>query len=340
MSTQSSYSSSWKTWTEFCSLAEIAPVPVLEENLVDWASWAALTRKYDTVSNYVPGIRHHALLLGHIVPKLEDMPLLLLMLRGIKNKRAETDVKRQRWPINNVVLERLISCYTVTDTVTEEIELNNLLMIAVMCAAHWMLMRVSEYTVRSVKSTNFVRVDDLKWHTDANKNPYYTMTVATTKTSRAPVTFSAPSTGGATCPVTAMRNYMDRRYDLVESSLASPLFMLHNGTPMTSKMMCDAVNTVAGLCGMDPSKYKSHSFRLGGATTLATAGASAHVIQAIGRWTSYAYQLYISTSVGEMHEASFAAAAHVSASSGFDVDKATGMMLIPALARQRLGGGH
>jgi hypothetical protein len=43
------------------------------------------------------------------------------------------------------------------------------------------------------------------------------------------------------------------------------------------------------------SDYNGHSFRKGGAQSLAEANVPSDTIQAMGRWTSDCYKLYIST---------------------------------------------
>ena len=47
----------------------------------------------------------------------------------------------------------------------------------------------------------------------------------------------------------------------------------------------------AGIAG----NFSSHSFRIGAAIVAARNGIPDHLIQAMGRWTSNAYQLYIWT---------------------------------------------
>ena len=45
--------------------------------------------------------------------------------------------------------------------------------------------------------------------------------------------------------------------------------------------------------GLDPTKYKAHSFRIGAATTAADMGMSETHIQLMGRWKSTAFRRYI-----------------------------------------------
>ena len=46
-------------------------------------------------------------------------------------------------------------------------------------------------------------------------------------------------------------------------------------------------------CGLDPSRYKGHSFRIGAASLAADAGMSDAQIRALGRWQSNAFHKYI-----------------------------------------------
>ncbi len=54
-----------------------------------------------------------------------------------------------------------------------------------------------------------------------------------------------------------------------------------------------AIKTVAISLGLDPSRYSSHSLRIGGASVMAAAGLPDYVIQLIGRWKSLAFLTYI-----------------------------------------------
>ena len=57
--------------------------------------------------------------------------------------------------------------------------------------------------------------------------------------------------------------------------------------------MNEIVKTVATEMGMDPVRYSSHSFRIGGATVLAAANFPDYVIQNMGRWKSLAFLHYL-----------------------------------------------
>ena len=61
--------------------------------------------------------------------------------------------------------------------------------------------------------------------------------------------------------------------------------------------MIQATRAVLKHCGYDEFQFSGHSYRKGGATSLAEAGVAEWIIQLLGRWTSGAYKLYIATPV-------------------------------------------
>ena len=100
-----------------------------------------------------------------------------------------------------------------------------------------------------------------------------------------------------------MSSRIKRRYSI---RLDSPLFAMEDGTPLTRKSLSNALrNALVAARVPNAELYKGHSFRRGGATSLARVGVADSVIKTIGRWRSHAYQLYVESnskpcSVGTM----------------------------------------
>ena len=83
------------------------------------------------------------------------------------------------------------------------------------------------------------------------------------------------------CAVHALLAYLS-----VQGNVPCPLFLLAKGQPLSRSIF-----STAGIEG----NFSSHSFRIGAATVAARNGIPDHLIMALGRWTSNAYQLYICT---------------------------------------------
>ena len=91
------------------------------------------------------------------------------------------------------------------------------------------------------------------------------------------------------CAVQALLAYLSLRGDV-----PGPLFLLANGQPLSRSILTDWLRQIFSTAGIE-GNFSSHSFRIGAATVAARNGIPDHLIQALGRWTSNAYQLYIRT---------------------------------------------
>ena len=92
------------------------------------------------------------------------------------------------------------------------------------------------------------------------------------------------------CPVAALLAYI-----AVRPSIAGPLFIYKDGTPLTREKLVVAVRHALEQLGHVASQYSGHSFRIGAATTAAWAGLEDSVVKMMGRWESSAYLRYIRT---------------------------------------------
>ena len=90
------------------------------------------------------------------------------------------------------------------------------------------------------------------------------------------------------CPVQSLLDYFS-----VRDSSNGPLFQLSSGNPVPRTLFTIFLASVFRACGLDSSKYKGHSFRIGAATFAAEWGFSDEKIRAMGRWRSDAFHKYI-----------------------------------------------
>ena len=90
------------------------------------------------------------------------------------------------------------------------------------------------------------------------------------------------------CPVVAMKQYL-----AVRPNFEGPLFCHFDGAPLSKYQFSAVLKKAIGVLGLNPHRYKSHSFRIGMATTLSMEGYSDDQIQIMGRWRSRAYLNYL-----------------------------------------------
>ena len=118
------------------------------------------------------------------------------------------------------------------------------------------------------------------------------------------ITLGATST--STCPVAALTKYMSTS----PTTPTSPLFHFNDNSYLTRDSLTTHLRTLLAAAGYDPDSYASHSFRIGAATTAASAGLPDWQIQAMGRWSSDCYTRYIRTPPTILAQASRRLAAH------------------------------
>ena len=79
-----------------------------------------------------------------------------------------------------------------------------------------------------------------------------------------------------------------------------PFFQQQDGKPLTKGSFVRQVKEVVTEAGLDAQLYSGHSFRIGAATSAARAGIQDSTIQALGRWSSAAFLVYVRTPRGQL----------------------------------------
>ena len=104
---------------------------------------------------------------------------------------------------------------------------------------------------------------------------------------------------GEICPVYLLSKMLSMRQTLAKTDpkfkvqYFRPLFMLRNGSILSKYDVSKVVKVVAEKLGIEQSKFKGYSFRIGGATSYARRGYPDYLIKILGRWRSDAYKSYI-----------------------------------------------
>ena len=91
-------------------------------------------------------------------------------------------------------------------------------------------------------------------------------------------------------PVDIMLDYLR-----VRPSVQGNLFCHFGGQALTRVQFAAVLGKALKAIGVDSTRYKSHSFRIGAATNAAMLGISDEDICKAGRWKSKCYKSYIRT---------------------------------------------
>ena len=94
------------------------------------------------------------------------------------------------------------------------------------------------------------------------------------------------------CPVTALLEYTRLR-----GNRPGPLFCHADFSPVSFHQFNTELQRCLTYCGLDISRYKSHSFRIVGACHAADKGFSDTQIRALGHWKSDAFKIYLRSEI-------------------------------------------
>ena len=108
------------------------------------------------------------------------------------------------------------------------------------------------------------------------------------------------STNTCTCPVVAYRKYISVRK---KGSNDAPVFVFQSGICLTRSNLTSTLRRLLTSAGHKAEVYSSHSFRIGAATTAASVGTPAWLIQTLGRWSSDCFKTYIQCPRDTIHDA-------------------------------------
>ena len=93
------------------------------------------------------------------------------------------------------------------------------------------------------------------------------------------------------CPAKILLQFLSARGDS-----QGALFIQDDGSPVSRSWFSAQLSSAIKLCGLNPSVYKGHSFRIGAASHAAERGMSDTQIRILGRWKSNAFLKYIRVS--------------------------------------------
>ena len=268
----------------------MAALPVTEPHLCSFVSLLAdQGLKYRTVKVYLSAIRHLQISAAQPDPfGGAPMARLEYVLRGIKKREAEQGAgPRERLPITPSLLLRMKEVWEPTGG-----EWDSKLLWAACCLCFFAFLRAGEMTVPSDRYFDpavHMCVGDVAID-DPTQPSMLRVTIKQSKTDpfRKGVNLFVGRTHSPLCPVAAVLDYL-----AVRGTEPGPLFRYEDGRMLTRQRFASAVRDSLSRAGVDQSRYCTHSFRIGAATTAAAKGIEDAVIKTLGRWESLAYRQYV-----------------------------------------------
>ena len=277
-STRSTYSSAQRIFINFALTYNLlhptgSPIPASEHTLMLYATFLAHTLTPQSIKVYLSAVRTLHLEHGLTDPTSEATNLQRL-LRGIKRVRGTAS--DSRLPITPSLLRAFVFHLNLAYP-------DHLVLWAALLLAFFSFLRSGE--LLSLHHSDLSRI--------ANG---YQVRIRQSKADpfRTGATVLVLATGDPTlCAVRVMDTYLASR-----GPAEGPLFCFQTG-PLTRQRLNSLIRNLASRCGVDHSRYSSHSFRIGAASAAAAVGVPDWRIQALGRWSSNCYRRYIRLPRGE-----------------------------------------
>ena len=227
-----------------------------------------------TITTKLSAINYYFKLRG--LPDPSNDFLISKALTGVRKLSPTCD---QRLPITIPILHRLMELCPVTC----KSDFHILLLQAMMSVSFYGFLRPGEIT----KSPHNLQVDQVSVSQSKISILFKSFKHHTGRS----VTVEIPKQQGFTCPVRALRAYLQSR-----GTSPGPLFCNPSHLPVSYAQYHDWFIDLMALSRI-PGKFNTHSFRIGAATWAASRGVSHTLIQQMGRWQSSAFLKYIRLSV-------------------------------------------
>lgn len=287
-STRSSYQSGQKKFLEFCTqLGKIhpsgSPCPADEWTLCLFATFLASSVQHSTIKVYLSAVRALHVEQGFSDP-LVDCLRLQRVLRGIK--RTQGDSSSLRLPITDDIMMVIFRALDLTQP-------DHCMFWAACNLAYFGFLRSAEFTVPNLASyVPAIHLGVADVAVDSHSSPScLRLRIKASKTDpfRKGCFLHIGKGEFPLCAISSLLAYLTLRGDA-----SGPLFLFRDGRPLSRALLTSWLRGILSAAGIQ-GNFSSHSFRIGAATVAARNGIPDHQIQALGRWTSSAYLLYIRT---------------------------------------------
>jgi hypothetical protein len=256
---------------------------------------SAKSLKFSTIRTYLHGVATNQVELGFATPLISES-VVWRMLKGIKRGQGAS-VSKVRLPITTTILCRIEQHHDRDTALGRCIR-----------AAMWLgttgLLRSGEFAWRNTSSVvlnrsalSFHSADERELYEPSLREAVY-MKVRLAQSKTDPFRVGVDVIVSNTLALAAMHEYLEGR----KGVNTDPLFICPSAenavAPLSvSELVTNTQRLLTLADVVNPQLYLGHSFRKGGATSLHEAGETDSLIKTMGRWRSFAFATYVSTSL-------------------------------------------
>ena len=288
------YTSALNSYLTFCNIHHL-PVEPTPDTLSFYVVFLSSHINPKSVNSYLSGVCRQ---LEPFYPDIRQNRKSLLVSRTMAGclRRFGTPTKRKS-PFSHADLQHVLDSLPPTPSHDDR------LFCALLFTGFHALMRLGELVFPDKRALRNYRKISLR-HTVSVLPHQYSFFLPSHKGDR---TFEGNSIvvqklGTPTDPYAPFLTYLESRDALFP--LHPELWLTSQGTVPTRHWFLSRLRVLF------PREYAGHSIRSGGATSLAEAGVELSIIQAIGRWSSPAFRIYIRKNPVVLHALLFGRPAH------------------------------
>ena len=279
-STWQVYRIAFNSYNRFCQQSGLPVMPVTEHTLLFYVTHISTSLSYGTIKSYLAGIQFMSVRFGYPCA-VSSMSQLYYILRGVRRFYGQSRHRPKRLPFTVNDCYRFLS-FLQSSTLCP---LDRKMLWSAITLAFFGLLRSAEFTANAIHRfdpTTTLLMTNITISPDLT---YVCIVLRGSKTDPFKVgcTIRVGSTNNQLCPVSALHHYITTQ--IIHTG---PLFKYHNGSYLTRNRLATLLHTC-----FPNQPYNTHSLRIGGASTMASAGIPDSQIMIMGRWSSNAYQRYI-----------------------------------------------
>lgn len=204
------------------------------------------------------------------------------MMEGIKRSRGK--IIDSKLPITRGMLKTLL--ITLNAVCRSQYEVN--LFKAAFSLAFHGLLRIGEFAVSNGVHRHVLLLSNVRF--EGNQLKIFIHSSKTDQLGAGSYITVQKQSDSTICPCSLLKRFMHDR-----PPLSGPLFCHFDGKPLTRRQFVSLLNKALACAGIENTRFTSHSFRIGAATSLAMEGVPDSIIMQLGRWKSNAYKGYIRT---------------------------------------------